>query len=102
MSFHGQQEEAASEATQDLPALVIASSAQSMPRRPQRSAQARRLPGRFRDVLPEGPAPLIPNPVTPSTEVPQENPPDDKQDEAEPMSQASTTAPASGEEVPAL
>ncbi|KIO26094.1 hypothetical protein M407DRAFT_24651 [Tulasnella calospora MUT 4182] len=29
-------------------------------RRPKRSAQSRRLPGRFREILPEGPAPMVP------------------------------------------
>ncbi|KAG8964562.1 hypothetical protein FRC05_003771 [Tulasnella sp. 425] len=38
---------------------------QSQRRRPQRSAGARRLPGRYRDILPEGPAPLSATPVRP-------------------------------------
>lgn len=39
-------------------------SATESQRRPKRSAAARRLPGRYRDILPEGPLPLSPAPST--------------------------------------
>ncbi|KAG9047246.1 hypothetical protein FS837_002719 [Tulasnella sp. UAMH 9824] len=70
--------------------LGRASFVKSLPRRPQRSAQSRRLPGRFRDILPEGPAPLSLEPAAP---VPV--PPNHQQVDIERDSEATSPAPLS-------